>query len=159
MGFVIFIDQISKLLIKLYLPYYGSVEIIHNYLKFTFLENKGIAFGIDTSSFHIYITILTIIAIIVMFYYYLNIKPERKYEGLALSLIIGGAIGNAIDRILVLIPNSGYNGVIDFIDIGINNFRWYVFNIADTSISIGAILYILFQYKYDKKNNAKARDI
>ena len=76
-----------------------------------------------------------------------------------LSLIIGGAIGNAIDRILVLVPNSGYNGVVDFIDLGINDFRWYVFNIADTSITIGAILYILAQYSYNKKDNATSRNI
>jgi len=159
MGFVIFIDQISKILIKSYIPHYGSIEIIGNYLKFTFLENKGIAFGIDTSSFHIYVTLLTLIAIMALLYYYINIASKRKYESLALSLIIGGAIGNAIDRVLVMIPNSGYDGVVDFIDIGINNFRWYVFNVADASISIGAILYILFQYKYDKKNNVKSRDI
>ena len=78
---------------------------------------------------------------------------------LSLALIIGGAIGNAIDRILVLIPNSGYNGVVDFIDLGINDLRWYIFNIADTSITIGAILYILTQYKYNKKKNDIPRDI
>ncbi len=77
---------------------------------------------------------------------------------LSLALIIGGAIGNAIDRILVLIPNSGYNGVVDFIDLGINDLRWYIFNIADTSITIGAILYILTQYMYNKKNNVTSRD-
>jgi len=78
---------------------------------------------------------------------------------LSLTFIIGGAIGNAIDRILVLIPNSGYNGVVDFIDLGINELRWYIFNIADTSITIGAILYVLAQYKYNKKNNDISRDI
>ena len=158
-GFVIFLDQISKILIKIFIPYYSSIEIIGDYLRFTFIENRGIAFGIDTGDFHIYITVLTIIAISILFYHYIHIESKRKYEILALSLIIGGAIGNAIDRVLVLIPNSGYNGVIDFIDVGINNLRWYVFNIADTSITIGAILYILAQYKYNKKDNAISRDI
>ena len=154
-----FLDQISKILIKIFIPYYSSIEIIGDYLRFTFIENRGIAFRIDTGDFHIYITVLTIIAISILFYHYIHIESERKYESLALSLIIGGAIGNAIDRVLVLIPNSGYNGVVDFIDVGINNLRWYVFNIADTSITIGAILYILAQYKYNKKNNVTSRDI
>jgi len=156
---VVFLDQISKILVKIFIPYYSSIEIIGDYLRFTFIENRGIAFGIDTGDFHIYITVLTIIAISILFYHYIRIESERKFESLALSLIIGGAIGNAIDRVLVLIPNSGYNGVVDFIDVGINNLRWYVFNIADTSITIGAILYILAQYKYNKKNNVISRDI
>ena len=157
-GFVILLDQISKILVKIFLPYYSSVDIIGNCLRFTFIENSGIAFGIDTSNFHVYVTILTIFAILILFYHYINIKSSKTYEMLALSLIIGGAIGNAIDRILVLIPNSGYNGVVDFIDLGINDLRWYVFNIADTSITIGAILYILAQYKYNKKNNVISRN-
>ena len=158
-GFIVFLDQTSKILIKTFLSHYNSIKIIGNYLRFTFIENRGIAFGIDTGDFHIYITVLTIIAILILFYYHINIASERKYEGLSLALIIGGAIGNAIDRILVLIPSSGYNGVVDFIDIGIDDFRWYVFNVADTSITIGAILYILVQYKYNKKSNATSRDI
>ena len=157
--FIVFSDQLSKILIKLNLVKYEKVDILGNFLKFTYIENQGIAFGIDTGDFHIYITVLTIIAILVLSYYHINIASERKYEGLSLSLIIGGAIGNAIDRILVLIPSSGYNGVVDFIDIGIDDFRWYVFNVADTSITIGAILYILAQYKYNKKSNATSRDI
>tara|TARA_Y100000758_G_C15783847_1_gene324478 strand:+ start:130 stop:561 length:432 start_codon:yes stop_codon:yes gene_type:complete len=143
----------------MFLPYYSSIEIIGNYLRFTFIENRGIAFGIDTGDFHIYVTALTIFAILILFYHYINMEFDKKYENLSLSLIIGGAIGNAIDRILVLIPNSGYNGVIDFIDVGINDLRWYVFNIADTSITIGAILYILAQYKYSKKDNVISRNI
>ena len=58
-GFVVFLDQGSKVLIKIFLPYYSSIEIIGNYLRFTFIENRGIAFGINTGDFHIYITILT----------------------------------------------------------------------------------------------------
>ena len=143
----------------MFVPYYSTIEIIGDYLRFTFIENRGIAFGIETGDFHIYITILTIIAILILFYHYFHIGSSHNYEKLSLSFIIGGAIGNAIDRVLVLVPNSGYNGVIDFIDIGINDLRWYVFNIADTSITIGAILYILVQYKYNKKNNVISRDI
>ena len=143
----------------MFLPYYSSIDIIGSYLRFTFIENSGIAFGIDTSDFHLYVTILTILAISVLFYHYINIKFYKKHEILSLTLIIGGAIGNAIDRVLVLIPNSGYNGVVDFIDFGINDLRWYIFNIADTSITIGAILYILTQYQYNKKKNDIPRDI
>ena len=66
-GFVVFLDQISKILVKIFIPYYSSIEIIGDYLRFTFIENRGIAFGIDTGDFHIYITVLTIIAISILF--------------------------------------------------------------------------------------------
>ena len=65
-------------------------------------------------------------------------------ERFPISFILGGAIGNAIDRILILIPGFRYNGVIDFIDVGFNQYRWYIFNIADASITIGLIV-ILYQ--------------
>ena len=67
-----------------------------------------------------------------------------------MSFVIGGAIGNSIDRLLVLIPSTDYRGVIDFIDIGINHHRWYIFNIADASITIG--LLILLYQAFQRKN-------
>ena len=58
-------------------------------------------------------------------------------------MIVGGAIGNLIDRILVQIPESNYRGVVDFIDIGTLTFRWYTFNIADSFVCIGMFWYLL----------------
>ena len=156
---IVFFDQLSKILIKNLLFQHQQINIIGNFLKFTYVENSGIAFGINTSDYHIYVTILTLLAISILIYYRIKLKDECHHEKIPLSLIIGGAIGNVIDRILVLIPSSGYNGVIDFIDIGFNHYRWYIFNIADSAITIGVILYFIFQYKYDKKDNAESRDI
>ena len=141
---------------------YEQINIIGSVLKFTYIENSGIAFGIDTSEYHIYITLLTILAILLLIYYYINLKDENYYEKMPLSFIIGGAIGNAIDRVLVFFPYSNYRGVVDFIDmpnflyyIGImNNSRWFVFNIADTSITIGVVLYFISQYKIAKSDES-----
>ncbi len=152
---IVFLDQLSKILIKYFLFPYEKVNIIGSFLRFTYIENSGIAFGINTSEYHIYITILTIIAIFIFIYYFINLKNGNYYEKVGLSFIIGGAIGNAIDRFLVLIPSSNYRGVVDFIDmpnllyyIGIaNNPRWFIFNIADTFITIGIIIYFISQYK------------
>ena len=152
---IVFLDQLSKILIKYFLFPYEKIDIIGSFLRFTYIENSGIAFGINTSEYHIYITILTIIAILIFIYYFINLKNENYYEKVGLSFIIGGAIGNAIDRFLVLIPSSNYTGVVDFIDmpnllyyIGIaSNPRWFIFNIADTSITIGVVIYFISQYK------------
>ena len=131
--------------------FYSKINIIGDYVRIIYLENPGIAFGIDTSQYHFYITLLTFIAIVFLYFYYLKLISLKHYEKLSVSFIIGGAIGNFIDRFLVLLPNSGYNGVIDFIDIGIGYSRWYTFNIADASITIGLLIFF-YQTYIIKKN-------
>ncbi len=144
------LDQVSKIFIKQYWIkndlFYSSVNIFGDYVRFIFVENPGIAFGIDTSRYHLYITLLTILAIIFLSYYLYKLATENSYESLSWSFILGGAMGNCIDRILVFIPNYNYTGVIDFIDIGLNQYRWYTFNLADTSITVGLIIYIYKTY-------------
>ena len=140
------LDQYSKIFVKEYLILHGPLNVFGNYIRFIFVENPGIAFGIDTSSYHFYITLLTIFAIIFLSFYLYKLIISNCYESLSCSFILGGAIGNCIDRVLVLIPNYHYNGVIDFIDIGFNHYRWYTFNLADTSITLGLIIYIYQTY-------------
>ena len=150
---IIFFDQLSKFLIKTFFLKYQQIDILGSFLRFTYIENKGIAFGIDTSNYHMFITLITIIGISILIYYYIYNLKDPLVERIPLCCIIGGAIGNAIDRVLVLIPNMEYEGVIDFIDIGVNSYRWYIFNLADTFITIGIILYFVLEYKYNKKIN------
>ena len=153
---VVLLDQTSKISIKQYWVnnnlLYDKINVIGDYLRLAFIENPGIAFGIDTSNYHLYITFFTILAIIFLAYYLYVLTINNSYECLSWSFILGGAIGNCIDRILVLVPNSGYVGVIDFIDIGFNQYRWYTFNIADASITIGLVVY-LYQTYILKENN------
>ena len=148
--FVIILDQFSKIIIKNYWIdnnlFFSKINIFGDYVRFIFIENPGIAFGIDTSQYHIYITILTILAVFFISTYYYKCILEKNYERYCLSFIIGGAVGNLLDRIFVLIPCIKYNGVIDFIDLGFNNFRWFTFNIADASITIGIIIYLYQTY-------------
>ena len=152
---VVIFDQLSKFFIKQYWIennlFYNQINIIGNYLRFVFIENPGIAFGINTSNYHLYITIFTVLAIIVLVYFLCQLIRADSIECLPWSFILGGAIGNCIDRIMVLIPSSGYNGVIDFIDIGFNQYRWYVFNIADASITIGLIIFLYQAYIFKEK--------
>ena len=138
-GFVILFDQITKYLVKKFIPYYDSISIVGDYIRFTFIENSGIAFGIDTSDFHIYITILTVFAIIILFFYYFDIKSKEPLLIFPLSLIIGGAIGNAIDRILE-IP--------------------YEYQI-DSLLHLGYSLAVLYQHmiEHDPSLDKKMRDI
>lgn len=129
---VVLFDRMSKIFFEGVLREGESLPIIRKVLHMTLVHNTGIAFGLFKGQDFVFI-IVPIIAIILLayniyYYKYNNEKLSRAYI-IAISLIIGGAIGNLIDRI--------YCGhVIDFIDFRI----WPVFNIADSAITIGAVL-------------------
>ena len=152
---VVILDQLSKISIKQYWIqnnlFYQKINIFGDYLRFVFIENPGIAFGIDTSRYHLYITFLTVFAVIFLIYHLYKLIEVNSPECLSWSFILGGAIGNCIDRILVLIPNLNYKGVVDFIDVGIGDYRWYIFNIADASITVGLIIFLYQSYIISKK--------
>ena len=138
---IVLFDQLSKIWIKTNLAYRESIEILGNFLKFTYVENPGIAFGISVGKFSLVILFLSIG--IIAFIIKEIIASTDNFSSISLSMILGGAIGNMIDRICVHIPSLNYGGVIDFIDIGNLSYRWYTFNIADTAVTIGVILYLL----------------
>lgn len=137
---VLIIDQVSKILVLKYLKDLREVPIIRNILHFTYVENRGAAFGIlqHQKWFFIIITALIVGGIV---YYFRKERDYPKAMMIGLSLIVGGAIGNLIDRVF-------YGFVVDFIDFRV----WPVFNIADSAIVIGQILVAYVILKYDKLN-------
>ena len=126
---VLFLDQLSKHLAAKNLILNQSVPIIKGIFHLTLLHNRGAAFGILKNQVPLFIFI-SLFAIILI---YFNLKKSRNKENIvfniSLALILGGALGNLIDRLFL-----GY--VIDFLDFRI----WPVFNVADSAITIGAIL-------------------
>ena len=138
---IIFFDQLSKIWIKTNLGYHESIQILGDFIRFTFIENPGIAFGISTGNFSILILILSIIIIIYIIKEIISNKEMNSSIGL--SMIVGGAIGNLIDRIFMYIPQLNYGGVVDFIDIGTTTYRWYTFNVADSFVCVGMVLYLV----------------
>ena len=152
---VVIIDQFSKLMIK-----YSDLtpipeNILGNLLRFTHIENPGLAFGISVGSFSWLLFIITVLITLYIMYYLLFGDNLLKGEALSLNFILGGAIGNLIDRGLTLFNLFDYKGVIDFIDIGIGDFyRWpYIFNIADLSVTIGITIFILSSYLNSRQND------
>ena len=129
---VIFVDRITKIFFSKLLDYGESLKVIPNILHMTLVHNTGIAFGLfkDQGAVFIVVPIIAVILLIVTIYYYRqNDQVLSRTYIVAFSLILGGAIGNLIDRM-----QHGY--VIDFIDFRI----WPVFNLADSAITIGAII-------------------
>ena len=148
---VVLLDQSSKLWIKGNF-YLGESLFINNFLTIRYVENPGIAFGIQVGDFRIVVTIISIVIALYLAFLLYTSKQLFYAEKLSLSLILGGAIGNLIDRILIYIPNSNYTGVIDFIDIGIANHRWYIFNMADSAVTVGIILYLIYSTFFENKD-------
>ena len=128
---IIALDQITKYLVISFMNPFDSIEAFP-FLHIVSVRNTGAAFGMFKglgSSFFIGISVIAIIFVI-----WLLIK--RAYNYLGLSLVLGGAIGNLIDRIL-------YGTVVDFIDFSIGRFHWPAFNVADSSLTIGIVVVFL----------------
>tara|TARA_B100000945_G_scaffold314470_1_gene312126 strand:- start:453 stop:932 length:480 start_codon:yes stop_codon:yes gene_type:complete len=143
--FIFIIDRISKLLIinssEIYEEYGISVT---SFLTFNLIWNEGVAFGLFSFDEKLYYNLLTIfICIITVVIIWLMFRSEG-FEKLSYIMIIGGSFGNIFDRIF-------YSAVPDFIDIHINNFHWFIFNVADIFISLGVIFLIIFEI-FLKKN-------
>ncbi|MEQ2130645.1 MULTISPECIES: signal peptidase II [Caldanaerobacter] len=126
--FVVFLDQFTKYLAAKYLMPVGSYPVIKHFFHLTYVENRGAAFGMLQNKTLFFIVITVVVGIVLI---YSMIKlPENSLYNYTLAMILGGAIGNLIDRVRL-----GY--VVDFID-----FKFFpaVFNIADSFIVVGAII-------------------
>ena len=139
---VVLLDQLSKIWIKNNFSLWESREILGSFIKFSHVKNPGIAFGIPIGDWGILITILSFVATLFIIYIHWKERFNHPLIVTGLSLILGGAIGNLIDRSAILFAER-YEGVVDFIDVGIGTMRWYTFNIADSAVTIGILLYFL----------------
>ena len=162
--FIVLADQITKFMVKgITIPALGisiqgltvgsSRPIIGDFFRLTYIENPGMAFGIDIGG-KLFFSLFSIIASLGILYYLYRTRNENLAFRISLAMILGGAIGNLIDRVFygVLFDEAPlfYGRVVDFLDVdffNINLFgyhltRWPVFNIADASVTCGVILMI-----------------
>ena len=139
---VVVLDQLSKISITTNFALWESRDIIGSFIKFSYVRNTGLAFGISVGDWGILITALSFIATIFIGYLHWQERCNHHFIVIGLAMIFGGAIGNLIDRSTIFFTEP-YQGVVDFIDVGIGASRWYTFNIADSAVTIGIGLYIL----------------
>ena len=147
--FLVVIDQISKYLVTAQLNLAESLEILP-FLNFTLILNTGIAFSMFDDggiSGRWILVSLTSIAVIYVAYILIKEKNLHTLEILPLVLILSGGLGNLIDRVLF-----GY--VIDFIHVFYGIYSFYVFNLADTFITIGVVIYLYYLIFLDTKSRA-----
>ncbi len=129
---ILIADQATKWMIKDRFELRDSVSVIGDFFRLTYIENPGMAFGIQLGS-PMFFTIFASIASIIIFVYLYRIRQEKFLSRFALAIILGGALGNLIDRF-------AYGRVVDFLDFGFGDTRWPIFNIADSSVTVGMIL-------------------
>ena len=130
---LILVDQLTKVLVYLEKERIGNGIKISNFFNLVYVENKGISFGIFSSydaSFY-----LGILSFLISFYIIFLIRMTKEFwEIIGLSLILGGALGNGLDRLI-------NNYVIDFFDFYLNDLHWPAFNFADSFITVGGIIF------------------
>ena len=174
---VVLSDQLSKIYIKgcsipwLSLEVKGmslgsSINVIGDFLRITYIENAGMAMGIDLGMKAV-LSLFSIVAALGIIFFLYTVRSERLGFRLALALILGGAVGNLIDRVFYgLLYHEGpilYGRVVDFIDvdffhINILNFhltRFFIFNIADASVTIGVLLLLIFYRSFTATQKEK----
>lgn len=129
------IDQISKGLINLNMDLNQSIEIIPSFFNLTYVHNTGAAFSILMGGRWFFI-IAAIIALNVIFIFFIKEKQLKTIETITYALLISGIIGNLIDRVL-------YGYVMDFLDFNILGYNFAIFNLADSFIVIAVVMLII----------------
>jgi len=143
--FIFLIDRGSKSLIISSSENYEQYGVsITSFLNFNLIWNEGIAFGLFSFDEKLYYNLLTIfICLITVVIIWLMLK-SKGFEKLSFMMIIGGSLGNIFDRVF-------YSAVPDFIDIHVNNFHWFIFNVADIFITLGIVCLISIEILSNKK--------
>ena len=141
---VLVLDQWSKWLVEIHLAGHASVEVVPGLLNFTHVLNTGVAFGLFASRGNVtgtaILTLLGLAALLFVGYYFLIVPRRDRMLLTALALVMGGAVGNLMDRIA--------NGAVtDFVDFYFGTYHWHTFNVADAAISVGIGLMILGAFR------------
>ncbi len=176
---IVLADQVSKLLVKGLslpalgiswqgIPYGASRPIIGDFFRLTYIENPGMAFGIDVGG-KLFFSLFSLAASIAIIAYLYTARKEPLGFRISLAMILGGAVGNLIDRLFYgVLYGDGplfYGRVVDFLDVdffnvnilGYHMSRWPVFNIADSAVTIGVLLLLIFHRSVGKEpENAPA---
>lgn len=138
------LDRITKMYITSSMTLGQSHVVIDKFFYITYWENKGAAWGIFQNGRYFFIPVTTVVTLILT---YVLFKSDNKVLKTSLALIIGGAIGNLVDRIF-------RGSVTDFLDFYFGSYEFPIFNLADSFVVVGTFLlayYLLFVYKEDEK--------
>jgi signal peptidase II len=133
---VIVLDQITKAIVLARMELHQSISVIDGFFSLTYVRNTGAAFGIFAGRFDElrvpFLLTVSVVALVVLFWFVRTVPAERRALLVACGGVLGGAIGNMIDR-------AAYGEVIDFLDVYVGEYHWPAFNVADAAITVGVI--------------------
>lgn len=138
------IDILTKQLVLNFMLEHQSLTVIKDFFSITFAKNTGVAFSLLEGKVPLIIIITSIIIIFIL--KYIKTTNPNKYEIICYGLIIGGSLGNLIDRLI-------YGYVIDFLDFNLFGYAFPIFNLADTAIVIGIFMLIILSFIESRKQN------
>jgi signal peptidase II len=137
---VIVLDQLTKMMVVGRLQLHQSISVVDGLFAFTYVRNTGAAFGIFAGHFAQFrvpmLLAIALIALLVLLWFVRGIPADRRLVIAACGGVLGGAIGNMIDRAI-------YGEVIDFLDVYVGAYHWPAFNVADAAITVGVIVLCL----------------
>jgi signal peptidase II len=147
-GIILVLDLFTKYVVQNTLALYESIPVMGDFFRLTYIHNPGAAFGLHLGPYSRFIFLgLAFVALGVLLVMYRHTPAVDRLRLFAIGAIAGGALGNVIDRI------RSVEGVVDFLDFGIGQLRWPVFNIADTAVTIGAILLLASLWAEDQRRD------
>ena len=134
-GGVILLDQLTKAIVLRTLRPYSPVEVLGDFFRLTFIYNTGAAFGLHLGDASRWVFMaLAAVAVVVLWMMFRGTAWADRSRLIAIASVTGGAVGNVIDRV------RSSRGVVDFLDFGVGEWRWPVFNVADIAVTLGALL-------------------
>jgi signal peptidase II len=145
LALVLGLDQGSKLYIHKTFVLHESRPVIAAFFHLTYVRNPGAAFGFlanrQEAFLHFFFPLVTLLAIVVLLVYFIRVPRQRTLTLWGIGLIIGGAVGNGIDRLWL-------GQVIDFLDFHWNTYHWPAFNVADSAICVGVGLLLFDAFRH-----------
>jgi signal peptidase II len=141
---VVALDQWSKWAIKSSLNLYQSKPVIQDFFHLTYVTNDGMAFGLSFPGGKEALFALTLLLTGFIIGFLWKEREGHPFVKYGLALILSGAIGNLVDRLI-------HGKVVDFLDFMIGDFHWYIFNVADSAVTIGMVLFIYHSIILHKK--------
>jgi signal peptidase II len=148
---VVALDQLTKRIVQMGMELHDRIEILGDAIRLTYIRNPGAAFGIHAGPNSRWIFLgISIIALGILAALYRVTPATDRLRLTSIALIAGGAIGNIIDRL------TSSAGVVDFVDVGLGDLRWPVFNVADMAVTTGALVLALSLWREDRRLEVRA---
>ncbi len=143
---VLLADQLTKAWVRAELTLNHPVRVVGDNVRLLYIQNEGAAFGLSVGEYSsVVFLVLASLASLLVLYLLLTSPKADRMQRLALGLILGGALGNIVDRVR-------FERVVDFIQVGVSGHYWPIFNVADSAVTVGAAL---LAYTYLRRSDAR----